>query len=198
MLQKFLKIRASKEDFLDELMAFEKWPDWWPGAQKVVVVKKEPTVCVIDLTMKAGTTVNMTLEYLRVQDNLFKFRQTKGWFKSYSGDWTIMPPPDGVGIIWKVAIVLDPGMMVPKSMIYAKFGETLDLVEQRLNQRLQGRKPATAPGPAEAVAQRPVAQAVVEAAKPAARAKKLAHVFQTKQGLEVWVSGRRHLIKAVK
>lgn len=193
MIQKYIKIQASKENLLQELGAFDKWPQWWPGVESVKVIKDEPTLSVIDMVMHTVMTINMTLEIDRSRDDIIKFKQLKGWFKSYYGDWTLLPSPDGVGVTLKMTIEIECGMLIPKSMVYSKLGETLGQLGEILNKRLQGKTQPVAE-------KREQVESGEQKQTPQAQSKnvrKLVHIFQTKKGLEVWVSGRRYLMKSI-
>jgi ribosome-associated toxin RatA of RatAB toxin-antitoxin module len=198
MIQKYLKVQASKSDLFQELLGFEAWPQWWPGVQSVNVIKKEPTLCVVDLTLNMTMTLNMTLELNWSQEDAIKFRQLKGWFKSYKGNWIFLPAPDGNRTSLKITTEVECGMLIPKGMVYTRLSESLDLFGEALNKRLQGKKRGAAQKEEalESTAQKLPLQVGSEPASPGMNARKLVHVFQTKKGLEVWISGRRYLMKS--
>ena len=124
MIQKYIKIDTSRENLIQELSAFETWAEWWPGVKSVKVIKNEPNLSVVEMVIHTIMTINMTLEIDRSQHDIVKFKQIKGWFKSYRGDWTLLSDPNGAGITLKVTIELECGVFVPKGMVYSKLGET--------------------------------------------------------------------------
>ena len=125
MIQKYLRIRASKEEVLEEVLAYGKWPEWWPGVQKVHVIKDDPAITVLEMVIKTVSTISMTMEFNRLSNDIIKFKQIKGWFKSYQGDYSLLPSPDGAGVTFKITTELESGMLVPKSMVYIKLAASL-------------------------------------------------------------------------
>lgn len=180
------------------MLAFQSWPEWWPGVQTVNVLKADPEQPLVAIAIKTVTTIQMTLQFDCRDASTIKFRQVKGWFKSYQGEYALSPSPDGSGTTVKITTELESGMMVPKSMVYTKLSATLAQLEEALNTRLgtqagrssQGRAPIAA-GPRTAAA-RPAQTP----ATPTRR--KLGHVFSTREGLEVWVGGKPYLLRPVR
>jgi hypothetical protein len=198
MIQRYFKLQASADEIAREIFAFSTWPEWWPGVQQVNVVQAHPERPLVHLTVKTVATIQMTVQFERPGPNTIQFRQVKGWFKSYSGDYTFLPTPDGSGTTVKITIELESGMMVPKSIVYAKLTATLGQLEEALAKRIGARalRPASAQaGGVAAKAVTAVARDTV-AARPAPL-RKLAHVFPTPAGIEVWVAGKPYRLKSV-
>ncbi len=194
MIQKYFNISAGKEAMLREIGAIERWPEWMPGVQSVGVLKSEGNRIVVDLVIKTVTTIQMTLELDRSQESTIRFRQLKGWFKSYSGDYTVLPAPDGKGSTFRITLDVESGMLIPKGMVHNKLAATLDLLEQALKKRVAER--ATVRGPdAKGKAQVVRVPAEAHEAQPPPARRKLAHLFPTRRGLEVWVAGRPYVLK---
>jgi hypothetical protein len=84
-------------------------------------------------------------------------------------------------------------------MVYAKLSATFNLLEEALNKRLQGKQRLLAESvkPGAATGQPQAAQVKTEPVRAEPKAKKLAHLFPTKKGLEVWILGKRYLMKAI-
>lgn len=142
----------------------------------------------------------MTLEVDCRGDDVVKFKQTKGWFKSYTGDWTFLPAPDGDGTTFKITTKIATPITAPKGMVYKKLSAALDDFGGSLNKRLQGKPKVSStaePNGGEPDCPRPPEDLNSEE-KPEANARKLFHgPFQTKKGLEFWINGRPyyHLMK---
>jgi len=202
VIQRYFKIGGSQDQIRREMLAFDSWPEWWPGVQTVKILKADPEQPLVAVVIKTVTTIQMTLQFDCREVNSIKFRQVKGWFKSYQGEYALTPSPDGLGTTVKITTELESGMMVPKGMVYTKLSATLALLEEALNNRLgvqaarpsQGREAKAQIGTAgpRAAAARPIE------AKPALSRRKLGHVFSTREGLEVWVGGRPYLLRPVK
>jgi hypothetical protein len=205
VIQRYFKIGGSQDAIRREMLAFDSWPQWWPGVQTVNVLKADPEQPLVAVVIKTVTTIQMTLQFDLRDVNTIKFRQVKGWFKSYKGEYALTPSPDGSGTTVKITTELESGMMVPKGMVYTKLSATLAQLEEALNNRLgvhgarpssQGRDVKASSGPA---APRAATARPIEAqAKPASRRRKLGHVFSTRDGLEVWVGGRPYLLRPVR
>ncbi|GAX59165.1 oligoketide cyclase/lipid transport protein [Candidatus Scalindua japonica] len=200
-IHKYIKINVSKENTLQELLTFEEWSQWWPGVQSVNVVKKEGSLSVLDVVSREShITIKSTIEFDLTTENSIKFRQIKGWFKRYEGNWTFMPATDGAGIILKISVMLETGKFVPKSIIYSKFLNNLTQLGEALNKRLAYKR---SPVTGDLEQQKPIDQIPhptvgSEGIDTRTRAKKSICIFQTKKGLEVWLSGKRYLMSTVK
>ncbi len=198
MIQKYFKIAASQEAIRRELFAFETWPQWWPGVQRVAVLRSDGSKSVVDLTVKTAATINMTVEFDAAAPNIVKFRQLKGWFKSYRGEYAMSPAPDNAGTTVKITIELETGAFVPKGMVYSKLSANLaelgDVLARRvLQQPAAVNRPAAAAAPAAA---RIMAAPVVPEARTITRT--VAHLFSTAKGLEAWIDGRPYRLSAVR
>ena len=195
MIQRYFKLPASAEDIAREIFAFNTWTEWWPGVQQVKVLQADPDRPLVHLTVKTVATIQMTMQFER-SPNAIQFRQVKGWFKKYSGDYAFLPTPDGSGTTVKITIDLESGMMVPKSIVYAKLSATLAELEEALTKRVRehARRPTAPTGAAQAAPA--VAQRAAGAA-PQAPARKLAQIFATPTGVEVWVAGRPYRLEPV-
>ena len=200
MIQKYIKTRASKDNLLQLICAYETWTQWWPGMKNVVVVKNEQNLVVLDIVFKAMTTIKFTLEFDMRNEGIIKFRQIKGWFKTYEGDWTFLPSADNVGITIKITMMVKCGMMVPKSMVFSQLTQNLVLLDTAINKMLQNEeRPATEK--TEQLHQTPQKQLPSVCSKEADTeiiARKSINIFETKEGLEIWISGIRYLMKAAK
>lgn len=196
-VQKYIKINALQEYVLQELRAFDTWPQWWPGVQSLDVIKSENGLSVVDIVFKTLIAINATLEFDLSNENIIKARQIQGWFKTYNCDWELQQAPDGVGTIIKISLTVEIGMLAPKGMIRSQLTQNLNQLETALNKRLQGKmslsdRKAVSPETAEQKPQPPVRQKGV-GDLPIKR--KSINIFQTKEGLEIWISGRRYIMK---
>jgi hypothetical protein len=203
VIQRYFKVAGARDEIRREMLAFEAWPEWWPGVQTVKVEQGDAERPVVTVVIKTVTTIQMTLQFDCRDTNAIKFRQLKGWFKSYQGEYALLPAPDGSGTTVKITTELESGMMVPKSMVYTKLSATLAQLEDALNRRLgvQAARPALARDAramAAAGARAAAAKRIEPEARPAVTRRKLGHVFSTPHGLEVWVAGRPYLLRAVR
>ncbi len=196
MIQQYLKLDAAKEDVLDKLLDFESLPIWWPGLERVTIVSSSaPNTTVIDVTFRLMIKIDMRVEFV-CQGHVISFRQLKGWFKRYEGDWTILPASDGTSTTLKVTLWPECSVLMPKSMIHTKLSENLSDFSAGLKAQLTpinrletARTPLLTPptsSPMSAIAHTPTA------------AKKLMHIFQTPDGLEIWLAGKRHVLTSAK
>ena len=200
MIQRYFKIGGSRDQIRREMLAFDSWPEWWPGVQTVKILKADPEQPLVAVVIKTVTTIQMTLQFDCRDVNTIKFRQVKGWFKSYQGEYALTPSPDGSGTTVKITTELESSMMVPKSMVYTKLSATLALLEEALNNRLGVQAARPSPG-REAIGtagQRAATRPTETTPKPAVSRRKLGHVFSTREGLEVWVGGRPYLLRPVR
>jgi carbon monoxide dehydrogenase subunit G len=206
MIQRYFKIVASREELRREVLAFDSWAQWWPGVQSVRVIDAERRRPVVELVVKAiaGATIQMTIEVDHSQENAIHFHQTRGWFRSYRGNYVFLPAPDGAGTTLKVSIEADGGLFVPRGMVYARLSESLEELGDALARRVSERSGSlvegglsTGPGvlPAGAAGHR--GSAARRIVRPKAGRRKLAHVFGTPRGWEVWIGGLPHLLKAM-
>jgi Polyketide cyclase / dehydrase and lipid transport. len=140
-IQKYIKINVSQENTQKELLAYEAWPQWMPGVVSVDIIKSEQGLSVLQVVSKeSGVSIKATLEFDLSREGIIKFRQIKGWFKSYEGNWTFMPATEGAGLILKISVMLETGKFVPKSMAYSKAVRGLSLLGDALNKRLKDKK----------------------------------------------------------
>ena len=200
MIERYFKIIASRDELRRELLAFDCWPQWWPDLRNVRIVETDGRRSIVDLRIAAlgSATVQTTIEVDARQDSAIHFRQIRGWFKSYSGNYTFLPAPDGNGTTMRMVIEVDCGILVPKGMVYGKLAANLDGVAEALARRIDQRPdrlPASAPSNISPRAQTAylrepqVAQSV--------RARTLVHAFITKRGWEVWIGGKPYRMKSV-
>lgn len=201
MIQRYFKVAGSRDAILAEILAFDAWPQWWPGVQSVRVVRDDRVRPTIDVVVKTVATIQMTLQFDCSNENTIQFRQLKGWFKSYQGEYALLPASDSSGTTIKITIELESGMMVPKGMVYTKLSATLGQLEEALNRRLSARaNRASSPenlssgpslAPAVRVAAGPLPLAIV------ATRRNLGHIFETSRGFEVWVAGMPYQFRPV-
>lgn len=203
MIQKYIPVPTTKEIMLREIRSVQEWPTWMPGVESADLLKSDGPRSVIRLVIKAMSKIEMTMELDCCDENKIRFRQLKGWFKSYSGEYTVLPAPSGSGIVFRVALEADAGMFAPKGMVQSRLGAMLDQFEQALHKRVQHCAPAAQSAPA-AVAEPRARGSLLAPARPAAPAaaiarprRKLVHVFPVRGGVEVWIAGRPHRLRAI-
>jgi hypothetical protein len=204
MIQKYFSVPGTKEATLREISAVEHWTEWMPGVTKADTLKSEASITLINLIIKTTTTIQMTMELDCCEENRIRFRQVKGFFKKYAGDYTVLPAPDGNGTTFRITLEVDAGMLAPKGMVYNKMGAMLDQFEHAFKKRISecAPMPLALPTPAPVVEARSGASVVssrpaASDAQQSAARRKLAHVFPTRRGLEVWVAGRPYRLKAI-
>ena len=197
MIQRYFKVGGSQDEIRRHMLAFDSWPEWWPGVQTVTVLKDDREQPLVAIVIKTVTTIQMTLQFDCRDANTIKFRQVKGWFKSYQGEYALLPAPDGSGTTVKITTELESGMMVPKGMVYTKLSATLAQLEGALNNRL-GAPAARAGKPAPTAAPRAAVRPAEPQRTPGISRRKLGHVFSTRDGLEVWVGGMPYLLRPLR
>jgi hypothetical protein len=109
-------------------------------------------------------------------------RQVSGWLKKWDTHWRFLTPPDGRGTTLACEVDLDLGMvgvLTPSRMIHAFVGRVFgDTVDQLGRRALELQTGTEAPEPTTAE-DRPLLQ-----------------VYETPDGLELWVGGKRYLLES--
>lgn len=192
MIQKYLKIQAPPQVLLDELGQYDSWMQWYPGLERIKVLEDGANRSVINLVINSVKRVEMTLEVKR-KGNLIKQKQLEGWFKSYASDWILMEAPGQGGTTLKITVKLDSGMLVPKTMVYSKLSESFSELEKALNKRLKDVPVAASPARDDEPA---VAESQAEQETGGDLPGRVsAHILPLdEKGLEIWLSGKRHVL----
>lgn len=183
-MRKYLKINAAQEHVLQSLIDVDKWPEWWPNYQSATVLEERDGGFTADLSLdiKIGGKMVIDVDFSRA--GVVVIRQIKGWFKTYSNTWTLLPDQQGTGTTIKILVEVAAGPLVSKRMLHEKVSQSLDQAENNLNHLLRG------------LAQPSAGQTAGTAADAQAQARqKPIHVFPTAKGVEVWLAGRRYLLK---
>jgi hypothetical protein len=198
MIQQYFKFQATQEEVLQELLAFDVMPQWWPGLDSAHVVIGDSRMNIVDAVFKIVTTIKMRVEFLHKEDHVVTFRQIDGWFKRYEGDWTLLHSPDGVGTTLRITMHYQAGSMVPKSMIHAKLSENLTQFGAALGLRLSEKQPVASLRPAQGGVLRQNLDVDRAKAQRPMLARKPIHIFQTAKGIELWLEGKRYIMKSMR
>ena len=192
MLQHHFKLDASHDRVLQTLLDFESFPSWWPGLIRLAIVARPaPGVTIANAVFKRKITLEMQLEF-RHQGDVISFRQLRGIFKRYEGDWVISPNLNGNGVTWRVTLRPEFSALFPRSMVQHMLRTDLRKLGGALNQQLQATSrvaPQTAPPSFTAAHSHMTCMA-----RTVGMTRKIPHVFHTPQGLEVWIEGRPYLL----
>ena len=184
-MRKYLKINAGKDHIFQVLTDVAQWTEWWPGFKNANVLERRGNGFVAEVATDMKIGGKMTIDIDHSQPDVVVYRQIKGWFKAYSNSWTLLPDQQGAGTTIKVAIEISAGALVSKRMLHDKLAQSLSQAEHNLNKLLQNASPLPQAAPSPETAPKPTHQA----------GQKPIHVFPTAKGLEVWVSGRRYIMK---
>ena len=189
MLQHDFKLDADRDRVLQALLDYASFPSWWPGLMSLAIVSRPaPGVAITHAVFKRKITFEMLLEF-RHQGDVISFRQLRGIFKRYEGDWVISPNPDGHGVTWRVTLRPEFSPFFTRSMMQHIMWTDLRKLGHSLNHQLKATDGATLQ-PVDTS----VTNAHVDTTCSSQTPRKIAHVFHTPQGLEIWLSGHPYLL----
>ena len=165
------------------LLEFENWPEWLVSMRITNVLRTGEEQAVIDLAMEHGIIkIQLKLEVKRSGENSFAFRRVSGWLKHFSSEWTLTPYSQGSGTMLAISTEAEGGLFVPKSLIYHELGEHFEEWARALDLRARSFIPSEE------------IEVDTEEVIPTEVAKIL-QAFQTEKGLEIWLLGKRYLVK---
>lgn len=185
----FFQLKSAKEDAIRVFLEFEKWSEWVPKLSIDKIVRKSEEQAVLDWSSPSGPmTVRQTME-ISLSGDTFDFKHISASFpiKKSNMEWAMLPAPnEGTGTTLRITVEVELAMLVPKAMAYSQMKTHFALWAQALDARASGTAaPEEAPAPEEAK---------VTPSEP----KKILQVFQAEKGLEMWLLGKRYLIKTMR
>lgn len=181
MIRKYGRVDAPKELVRSIFINPEEWPLWFPGVAEVTIVDRSEDRFTVDIDGRyMGRRMFGRIECTIEPHGLVQ-RQLSGWLKKWDTRWRFVTPPDGRGTTLACQVDLDlgfAGVFAPKRMIQAFVGRVFGDTIEQLNRRAQELLSESEELEPTAVAEVPLIQ-----------------VYETPEGLEVWVAGRRYLLE---
>ena len=176
-MRRFGSIDAPEEVVRQVFVDFVRWPEWMPGVQEVTVLEAVENEAVLDVVHhQFGQTFHIK-QRCRIEPDGLRQSQISGKFKSWESRWRFVTPPEGEGTTVSCEMQLDPGLVaffLPKRLLRG-------FLDRLYEDCLSG-----------AEAQARVLTESAEA--PATDRDVLLQVFETDDGLEIWVEGRRFFV----
>jgi ribosome-associated toxin RatA of RatAB toxin-antitoxin module len=176
-MRRISRTDAPVEIMRNVLIDYERWPEWMPGVRRVNVLEREGVESVVEVFVhQYGRTLRQK-QRCRAEPDGLRQTQIEGMVKKWETRWRVVAPPEGEGSTVSLWMDVDPGFMgrlLPS-------GVWRGIMDRLFEDCLAG---------AEAQA-----LALYEQPSPApADRNVLLQVFETDEGLEVWVEGRRFLV----
>jgi len=157
----------------------ERWTDWMPGVTQVTILESDGVESVLDVHHRQFGRNFRQKEWCRIEPDGLSQRLLEGQFKKWESRWRVVAPPDGEGSTVSLSMDVNPGFVgrllpsgVWRGMLDRLFEECLAGAEAQALALCE--QPAPAPPHHDVLLQ----------------------VFETADGLEVWVEGRRFLIES--
>jgi ribosome-associated toxin RatA of RatAB toxin-antitoxin module len=176
-MRRFGSIDAPVEVVRTVFTDFEKWPQWMPGVQSVTVLETGDDHAVLDVVhQQFGQNFHIKQRCLIEREGL-RQNQISGKFRSWESRWRFVTPPEGEGTTVSCEMHLDPGMVafvLPKRVLRG-------FLDRLFEDCLSG-----AEAQARSLAGVPEVPSDGDA---------LLQVFETDDGLEIWVEGRRFFVE---
>jgi carbon monoxide dehydrogenase subunit G len=182
VIRKYGRIDAPKELVRSIFIEPEDWPLWFPGVEEVAVIERTESRFEVEIGGHyMGRRMHGRMDCTVQADGMVQ-RQLSGWLKKWDTHWRFLTPPDGRGTTLACEVDLDLGVVgvfAPSRMIHSFVGRVFaDTVDQVNRRALELLSEAEAPE------------------TPDAEEQPLLQVFETPDGLEIWVAGRRYLLEA--
>jgi ribosome-associated toxin RatA of RatAB toxin-antitoxin module len=159
------------------LVDYERWPDWMPGVQQVDILESDGVESVVGVYLHQYGRNLRQKQRCRVEPDGLRQTQLEGQFKKWEARWRVIAPPEGEGSTVSLSMDVDPGFVgrllpsgVWRGMLDRLFEDCLTGIEEM----------------AEGLAEKPETSPIDH--------KVLLQIFETDDGLEVWVEGRRFLV----
>ena len=177
-MRRFGSIDAPKEVVQQVFVDFVRWPEWMPGVQEVTVLEAGENEAVLDVVHHQFGKAFHIKQRCRIEPDGLRQSQISGKFKSWESRWRFVTPPEGEGTTVSCEMQLDPGLVaffLPKRVLRG-------FLDRLYEDCLSG---------AEAQA-----RVLTESAEASATDRDvLLQVFETDDGLEIWVEGRRFFVE---
>jgi ribosome-associated toxin RatA of RatAB toxin-antitoxin module len=189
MLKKMTSVRAPVEQVREVFENFEAWPQWMPGIRRVRILNRTAETVRVDMTtVMLGWSFDQRVDFHFQTDRILQ-KQIAGRFKKWETEWRLRPSENGDSTILGAAFDIDLGfltMFVPDRAVANAlnewFSQLASTVEARVRKRLPP-VPARVPVSPDQAALTPSTETLLQ-------------VFQTADGLEVWIKEQRFFIPA--
>lgn len=187
MIKKMTSLAVPVEAVQEVFKEFEAWPQWMPAIRHIRILEKTETMVQVELrSVMMGMEFEQTMEFRPVGRRILQ-KQLEGRFKKWDADWRFFPSPDGSGTTLSMTLDVDfgfLGMFVSQRAIANEvndwFSQLATRAEQRTKQRLLQRS----------------SEALAVSTPAPAQGETVLQVYQTAEGLEVWIGQLRFVIPA--
>ena len=177
-MRRFGSIDAPAEVVRQVFVDFVRWPEWMPGVQEVTVLEAGEDQAVIDVVHHQFGQAFHIKQRCHIEPDGLRQSQISGKFKSWESRWRFVTPPEGEGTTVSCEMQLDPGLVaffLPKRVLRG-------FLDRLYEDCLSG-------------AEAQVRVLTESAVAPATDRDVLLQVFETDDGLEIWVEGRRFFVE---
>jgi len=176
-MRRICRVDAPPEVVLGVLKDYERWPDWMPGVQQVAILESDGLESVVEVFLRQYGRNLRQKQRCRIEPDGLRHTQLEGQFKTWEARWRVVAPPEGEGSTVSLWMDVDPGF-VGRLLPSGVWRGILDRLFEECLAGAEAQALALTEQPAAAPADRDV----------------LLQVFETDDGLEVWVEGRRFLV----
>jgi ribosome-associated toxin RatA of RatAB toxin-antitoxin module len=176
-MRRFASIDAPQEVVRQVFVDFVRWPEWMPGVKEVTILEATDDQAVLDvLHHQFGQSFHIK-QRCRIEADGLRQSQIKGKFRSWESRWRFVTPPEGEGTTVSCEMQLDPGMVawiLPRRVLRG-------FLDRIFEDCLAGAEEQ--------------ARILTDAAEAEAAEDTLLQVFETDEGLEIWIEGQRFFIE---
>ena len=187
MIKKMTSVRAPVEQVHEIFEDFEAWPQWMPGIRRVRILDRTAETARVDMTsLMLGWTFDQTVEFHIRTDRVIQ-KQIAGRFKKWDAEWRLKSSENGNSTILSASFDIDLGflgMFVPDRAVANALNDFFSELTSNAEARIRKR-----PAPARA-------KVSPDQSAPTPSTETLLQVFQTADGLEVWIKEQRFFIPA--
>jgi len=181
VIRKYGRIDAPRELVRSIFIEPEEWPLWFPGVEVVTIIDRSEARFEVEVDGRyMGRRMHGRIECV-VQPHGMVQRQLSGWLKKWDTHWRFLTPPDGRGTTLACEVDLDLGMvgvLTPNRMIHSFVGRVFGDTVEQLNRRALE------------------LQTGFEESEPTTTEElPLLQMYETPDGLELWVAGKRYLLE---
>jgi ribosome-associated toxin RatA of RatAB toxin-antitoxin module len=189
MMKKMTTVRAPVELVHELFSDIGAWPQWMPDIRRARVLERTADHVRVDMsTVMLGRTFDQTVEF-HLQPGRVTQKQIAGQFKKWETEWRFSAAPAGNTTILSAAFDIDfgfLGLFVSERKVADTMNEWFSQLtvnaEEQLKKRSVPRPTAAAP------------KLSPSSPSPAASTETVLQIFQTEDGLEVWIQQQRFFI----
>ncbi len=176
MIRKFGQVETEKAQVRRIFEDVSQWPSWMPGVRSVRVLRHGQDAASIALSQRLdGHTIEAELD-CRFGTDTIRIHQRRGDLRKWDAVWQLREPPEGTGTTLGLALEIEVGGI----MGWLASQQRLDrLAERVFRDTLAGIDTHA----------RTLAEEQPEVETEAA-GELLLRVYQTPEGLEMWIGGR--------